>query len=185
MSISATCPTCGQKGEVPESVQGLRVKCPTCGQPFKVPPAASTGQAADVTPPSASAEAPPPRPASSGEQLRSEEPAPATSIIPPRPPLKYPALRAIAAVNEALGLFALVAGLAGMLLLFFGSTELNKNLFISLFGWTVLAPLGFFASAQILRVFLDIEENTRYQNMLLAALLNHVARVQASRRAAD
>jgi hypothetical protein len=185
MTISAVCPTCGQKGEVPDSLQGLRVKCPTCGQPFKVPlsPAAM----------------PSPEPGSSSklgldqrkepktepaqvEQAKGPDPDEPSSIVPPRPPLKYPALRAIAAVNEALGLFALVLGLAAMCIILFGTTTPSTGLFASAFCWTVLVPIGFFASAQMLRVFLDIEENTRYQNLLLSSLLNHVSRVQASRR---
>jgi hypothetical protein len=187
MAIATVCPACGQKGEAPDAVQGLRLKCPTCGHTFKAVGTPSPESAADAESSWNSAtkeqkdldtiKAPMPE-----EQYPPEPPVTIAPIIPPRPPLRYPALRAIAAVNEALGFFTLILGLASMVLVLVASGSPSKEFFAYAFAWTVLAPIGFFASAQLLRVFLDIEENTRYQSMLLSALLDHVAKVQASRQ---
>jgi hypothetical protein len=188
MAIATVCPACGQKGEAPDAVQGLRLKCPTCGHTFK---AVGTASAEPASNPDSywnsstkeqkdldTIKAPMPE-----ESYPADPPlATALPIIPPRPPLRYPALRAIAAVNEALGFFTLILGLASMVLVLVASASPSKEFFVYAFAWTVLAPIGFFASAQLLRVFLDIEENTRYQSMLLSALLDHVAKVQASRQ---
>jgi uncharacterized Zn finger protein (UPF0148 family) len=187
MAIATVCPACGQKGEAPDAVQGLRLKCPTCGHTFKAigtpspDPASnpdsswnsSTKEQKDLD----TLKAPMPQ-----EQYAAEPPANSAPIIPPRPPLRYPALRAIAAVNEALGFFTLILGLASIVLVLVASGTPSKEFFVYAFAWTVFVPIGFFASAQLLRVFLDIEENTRYQSMLLSALLDHVAKVQASRQ---
>ena len=191
MAIATVCPACGQKGEAPDAVQGLRLKCPTCGHTFKaigsaVPEPAPIPEPAWTSTSTATVKdhkAPEPASAPMPEdQYPPEEPVKIPSITPPRPPLRYPALRAIAAVNEALGFFTLILGLASIVLILLASTTPSKDLFLYALAWTILAPLGFFAGAQMLRVFVDIEENTRYQTMLLSALLDHVAHVQASRQ---
>ncbi len=188
MAIATVCPACGQRGETPDAVQGLRLKCPTCGHTFKAigSPISEPTPIPEPTWASTVKDQKAPEPASAPiPEDAPEEPIKIPSITPPRPPLRYPALRAIAAVNEALGFFTLILGLASIVLILLASTTPSKELFLYALAWTILAPLGFFASAQMLRVFVDIEENTRYQTMLLSALLDHVARVQASRQAGE
>src|SRR5947207_3307848 len=34
MSISTTCPHCGQRGKVPDQARGRRVRCPSCKQTY-------------------------------------------------------------------------------------------------------------------------------------------------------
>src|SRR5215475_10527114 len=41
-----TCPTCGERGKIPSSLIGVRIKCRKCGLSFLVSPPAGTGRAA-------------------------------------------------------------------------------------------------------------------------------------------
>jgi hypothetical protein len=55
---TVTCPTCGERGKIPSSLVGSRIKCKKCGVSFTVsPPAAKAGAAVSApTGPSAVAE---------------------------------------------------------------------------------------------------------------------------------
>jgi hypothetical protein len=41
-----TCPTCGERGKIPSSLIGVRIKCRKCGLSFLVSPPAGAGRAA-------------------------------------------------------------------------------------------------------------------------------------------
>ena len=51
-----TCPTCGERGKIPSSLIGVRIKCRKCGLSFQVAPASGTGRAEPSAGPSAAVE---------------------------------------------------------------------------------------------------------------------------------
>jgi uncharacterized protein (DUF983 family) len=48
-----TCPTCGERGKIPSSLIGVRIKCRKCGLSFQVTPPSGSGRAETPAGPSA------------------------------------------------------------------------------------------------------------------------------------
>jgi len=55
---SVTCPTCGERGKIPPSLIGARIKCKKCGNSFMVSPPVAKATVMTVTDPSPMAEGP-------------------------------------------------------------------------------------------------------------------------------
>src|SRR6516165_2790867 len=53
-----TCPTCGERGKIPASLIGARIKCRKCGNSFTVSPPAAKPTVMTLTEPAPMTEAP-------------------------------------------------------------------------------------------------------------------------------
>jgi hypothetical protein len=79
MSISTTCPSCGQRGKVPDQARGRRVRCPSCKQTY----IQSDDESEDVEAVDWSETAPPPR-VLTPAHVQAPEPSPFTPPVEQR-----------------------------------------------------------------------------------------------------
>jgi len=174
MVIAATCPSCGQRAQFPEALRGRRLACPRCGQllDVAVAPAAPEASAkqpdADVSPVAAAA---PAGLAPEGVRPRSAARGTFTALPPPpRPPQRYLPLRTIAMLSRLVGVIALVLGVTAMYIILSEQANAQLIAWLPQVAWVFVAALASFAGAEILHLFLGMEENTRYTNELLYRL---------------
>ena len=73
-------------------------------------------------------------------------------------PKRYPVLRAIASLYQILAILTIGAGL---LFIIWGFDQRDGGFIVTGFMGTLIGPVTFFAAAEGILVFLDIEENTR------------------------
>lgn len=92
---------------------------------------------------------------------------------------RYPALRVISGIFKVLAVLAAIAGIIGALIGLmqmsgnsYGATATGGMIVVISLLYGGLACVYFFAVSEGIRVFLDLEVNTRLTNELLTRLLN-------------
>jgi hypothetical protein len=83
---------------------------------------------------------------------------------------KYPALRVLVII---LYISAAISGFAGLLYLLANTRELNTAILIPIAVCAGVA-VYFFAMAQIIKLFIDMERNQRETNELLEQVIKHL-----------
>ena len=166
MDISFECGTCGKHLVVDEAGAGMSIDCPGCGKPVYVPNSTSQNQADPPTRVEVKSAAPVSSPkvsSSSGERQ--------AGWSPPVLVTKYRALRTVANVYEFM---AVPAAIVQVLLAFlaykavaplYGDVAIIPAIVIGVVG--VFSMVMMYAMAESIRVFIDIEENTRATRQLI------------------
>ncbi len=164
MDIPFDCDTCGKHLVIDEAGAGITIDCPGCGKPVYVPSPGSQKpsdpparvEVKSATPKTASV-SPPKVLSSSGERRTVWSPP---SLVP-----KYSALRTIAnflqfiAVPTAIFHVLLAFPVFRFGARFFGPVAIIPAVVMCVFG--VFSIVGLLGAAESIRVFTDIEENTR------------------------
>lgn len=170
MDISFDCDKCGKHLIIDEAAAGITIDCPNCGKPVYVPSLATQGATAPEIPPdqptrvevkSAKPKAPPVSPpkVSSAPIERRTSGSPLILVS------KYKALRAIANFCQFMAIpSAIVQVLIAFLIFRFGMPYFGP---VAVIWAVIIVIVGLFniiallAAAESIRVFIDIEENTR------------------------
>lgn len=176
MDISFDCDKCGKHLVVDEAGAGITIDCPGCGKPVYVPhptsrkPSAPPARVQVKSTPTKTAPVSQPKAAgispSSGKRR--------TGWSPPTLVAKYGALRTIASICQFMAVpTGAVYVLAAILALKFytslpdvyGPMAIIPVIAIGVVG--VFSVIGLLAAAESIRVFIDIEENTRATRLLM------------------
>src|ERR1017187_3414387 len=174
MDISFDCGNCGKHLVVDEAGAGNTIECPGCLKPVYVPSPSSQNQSAPPTRvevKSATPKAAPdsaPKASSSSSERR-------TGWSPPSLVVKYTTLRTIAnvcqfmavpvAILHVLLAFLVYNLLAPLLVPPYGPFAIIPAVAAVVAG--VIAMVSMFAGAESIRVFIDIEENTRATRQMM------------------
>ncbi len=199
MNVDIPCPNCGTIFTVRSELLGKRTKCPKCSTVFTL--VAPGGLAAEEPSPSflpdsilpGAHASPPPQPppaATRPQQTAAPTPQPATS---PRELLgfesnptrrRFPALRIVARVYEVAAVIVLVVALILFLFLVIEVIG-NPSAFIAVmlgsgvsFLFAAATAIGLLFVAQLIRLLLQIEENTRDTQLACRQLANHLCAVE-------
>ena len=169
MDISFDCDTCGKHLLIDQSGAGITIDCPGCGKPVYVPSLSSHKppdpparvEVKSATP--KTAPTPPPKVSSSYGDRR------AVWTLPPLVP-KYGTLRAIASFCQFMAVPVGVVHVFVAILLFrmdafLGLVAVIQAVAIVAAG--VFSMVVLFGAAESIRVFIDIEENTRATRQMM------------------
>lgn len=162
MDITFNCDKCGQQLVIDAAGAGVTIDCPGCGKPVYVPSPASqnpSDQPTRVEVKSATSKAPPvstPKASSSGQRRTSG------SLILVS---KYKALRAIANFCQFVAVPVAILHVLVAFLVFRFYASLSGPLAFIQAGFIVVvgvfSMVALFGAAESIKVFIDIEENTR------------------------
>jgi uncharacterized Zn finger protein (UPF0148 family) len=173
MDISFDCDKCGKHLVIDSAGAGITIDCPECGKPVYVPSSARANQqdapvrveAASASRKAASAETP------AFEDMRSLKDSRRVES-PPFVPAKYGTLRVIAGLYKALAVVLGIAAALSLLLVIPMTARMGGGLTaaIEAIGVIIMAAFGVMlclATAEGIRAFIDIEENTRATRLML------------------
>ena len=170
MDISFDCDKCGEHLVIDNAGAGITIDCPGCGKPVYVPSPTSLNPSdqparveAKPTTPKATPVTAPKMSSPSGERR--------TVWSPPTLVTKYRMLRTIANFCQFMAVpTAIIHVLVAFLIFRFMGSVIGPVAFIQA-GFIVLAGVFsmvvLFAAAESIRVFIDIEENTRATRQMM------------------
>jgi hypothetical protein len=171
MDITFTCENCHRKLAIDQAGAGITIDCPDCGKPLYVPTPVSEKPIDPPTrvvpksfPPIAVAPKPVAQKTASVSPAKSG-PIQNTTVSPlSRVPKKYSALRAIATILRFLAVpTGLLYLLCAIVIASNGSPIYGSLGIASAIGFVLLGALsviGLLGASELIRVFIDIEENT-------------------------
>jgi len=169
VDIAFKCDRCGQQLVVDEAGAGITVDCPGCGKPVYVPTTASQGAPVRVEVKSSSSAAP--VPASKGSPASSSSGERRAVWSPPPLVAKYTVLRTIAGFYQGLAVvIAIIALLLAGFVILNGASVAGSYTFpvaVSIIVIGAISFVSFLAGAEGIRVFIDIEENTRATRQMM------------------
>jgi predicted RNA-binding Zn-ribbon protein involved in translation (DUF1610 family) len=170
MDISFDCNSCGKHLIADQAGAGITIDCPACGKPVYVPSPSSqkpSDQPTRIEVKSATPKAPPVSPpkvsASGGNRT--------VWTLPPLA-IKYGALRAIASFCQFAAVpVAIISVVVAFVLFRFEASLLPTPLafiqpFLTVVGG-VISMVTLWGAAESIRVFIDIEENTRATRQMM------------------
>jgi hypothetical protein len=196
MTIDAPCPQCGTIFTVRRELLGKRTKCIRCGAAFTI-----AERATAPTPP------PPPSPPAVHDFPEMPPPPEITPLptVTPEPmsrPTKpselfgfeadasqprFPALRIVARAYEVLAVVVLAFG-AVALMMFVNAVVVNRSAILAAllgsgltFFWCTVVAMSLLAGAQIIRLALQVEQNTRQTHQACRQLADHLCAIETER----
>jgi predicted Zn finger-like uncharacterized protein len=194
MEINASCPNCGTTFTVRRELIGKRAKCPKCGSPFVIsetanaqtPSAGSSSRPEPAGVPDMPTYPPtaPPRAPTDTVGLRGF-PGEAFGFETDQSRPRFPALRIVARAYEVMAI--LVLGVAAILFVLFiiavirqPSGILGAILGSGLtFFWAAVTALMLLFIAQTIRLWLQIEQNTKETQQACRELADHLCSVES------
>jgi predicted Zn finger-like uncharacterized protein len=201
MNVDITCPQCGTVYTVGNEVVGKRTKCVRCGTLFTIsepvtstkPPAPATSQTPNFptsTPPSPPQAGAPIFPQIVTEPApRTAPPAPTPAYTPTfhhEPPApQYPMLRFVALAYEILAGISILIAVALLVFFFITAISRPENALNAFFAtglailWAIIIAISLLASAQMIRLVLQMEINTRETYRACRQLADHLCSIEA------
>jgi hypothetical protein len=205
MTIDTPCPQCGTVFTVRRELVGKRTKCIRCGAAFTIaemptaaaPPRPNVASAADAPAQPAvnyfpEIEPPPeiaPAPRVTAEPTRRTAPQPASTreffgFEPDASQPRFPALKMVARAYEILAIVVLAFAAVMMVIFLVAVIGNPAAILAAIFGsglvffWSLVVAISLLATAQVIRLALQIEKNTREAQLACRQLADHLTAIE-------